>query len=166
MSEFIRKLNAIKSGSSDEWLTPSQERAAKQIRLALQANATVNLFGAAGTGKTFLAWRLSEQLKFPYFAGLAQFMESKVRNRGVIIDNCYSTRSAHRELLKSIGFRGILQAVLVSRRLVRDYTRYVELKLTSEDRERVLRNLTDIGLNVTVQDNESLWAIINPRSVG
>lgn len=64
MSQFVRRLNQIKSNRIPEWLTPSQQEAFFKVKTALRTPSTVNLFGRVGVGKTFLGWTLAHELNF------------------------------------------------------------------------------------------------------
>jgi hypothetical protein len=114
MSSFIHSLNLIKTRRTRAWLTLSQQIAFAAVEKVLQAPSTVNLFGTIGVGKTFLAWMLADQLAYAYLphpGQLEQFEASEIN--GVVLDNCYSSRQAHRNLLKKLRFHQVHYAVLV-----------------------------------------------------
>lgn len=162
MSEFIRALNRIKARRDSSWLTGSQRQALGELKEALRAPGTVNLCGSTGVGKTFLAWTLADELSYVYYPHPSLFEQSENLDvEGVILDNSQSARQAHREVLKTVHFRGVRHAVLITRRLVQDYTHYVELTLTRADIDKVRGSLATIGLFPQPAEVSHLWHLIN-----
>lgn len=163
MSEFVRTLNLIKTHRSAEWLTPSQARALAALKEALRVPGTVNLCGSAGVGKTFLAWMLVDELGYSYFPHLKHFTRTEnVSGPGVVIDNAEPSRQSHRNVLKALQFEDVKRALLITRELIRDYTHYVELSLSSEDWEIVCNNLMSVGCLISDSRVPSLWYLVNP----
>ena len=164
MSDLIRTLNHIKTRRSHTWLTPSQREALIGLRRALQVPGPVNLFGAIGVGKTFLAWTLADELGFSYLPHTAQLKQVEaLSTTGVILDNCHSDRRSHRDILKTLQFLNTSHAVLVTRQMIDDYTHYVELKLTSTDQAKVRDTLEALGLYHEVDQVPHLWHLVNPH---
>lgn len=164
MSDFVRNLNRIKAKRKFDWLTPSQQEAFTAVSKALKIPNSVNLFGREGVGKTFLAWMLADKLGYIYLvhpSHLEQLNPSETA--GVILDNCQSSRQAHREMLKAVRFQQIHHVIFITRQMISDYTHYVELKLTSIDQEQVQQNLTSLGLVTAVRQQPSLWYFVNPQ---
>jgi hypothetical protein len=163
MSRLIRTLNLIKSRRGTEWLTPSQVQALNALKESLRVTGTVNLYGSTGAGKTFLAWALVDELSYAYFPHAACFSLRKIATvPGVVIDNVAPDRYSHRAVLKSLQFEGVRHAVLITRELIRDYTYYVELSLSSEDWEAVRQNLVSIGHPIAGSQGSNLWHLVNP----
>ena len=164
MSDFIRALNLIKTRRNSSWLTDSQREALQALQRALRLPGSVNLCGSPGVGKTFLAWTLADELGYTYFSDIHRFTEAEhLTTAGVILDNCRAERQAHRNTLKALHFRDVHYAVLITREIVCDYTRYVELRLTQADRARVWDNLTSIGLFRKRTETPDLWHLVNPH---
>jgi len=164
VSKFVRTLNLIKTHRNVEWLTPSQSRALAALKSALRVPGTVNLCGPAGVGKTFLAWILADELGYTYFPHQEHFTRAeKVATPGVIIDNGQPNRQSHRNALKALQLRDVARAVLITRELVHDYTRYVELHLSPEDREKVRHNLASVGHFTHNVEVPNLWYLVNPH---
>lgn len=164
VSDFIRNLNRIKANRRFEWLTTSQQEAFTAVTKNLQIPNTVNLFGREGTGKTFLAWMLADKLDYTYLvhpSRLEQLDHSETV--GVILDNCESSRLAHREILKTMRFQQIHHAIFITHKMISDYTHYVELKLTPIDQEQVQQNLASLGMVTAVSQQSSLWHMVNPH---
>lgn len=163
MSEFIRLLNQIKTHRTETWLTPSQVEATAALRESLRIPGTVNLFGSAGVGKTFLGWSLAETAGYtylPHVDHLADFQGTEAE--GLIIDNCPSKRTMHRDICKHLGFKDVRHTVLITRQMVDDYTPYVELKLNEQDWNKVIENLGSVGVFRDSTSASNLWQLLNP----
>ena len=168
MSMLIRTLNLIKTHRDRTWLTPSQTRAFKQIVEALRAPGTVNLCGPVGVGKTFLTWILVDELGYVYLPHIYLLEASEISEApGVIVDNAPSDRTSHRQVLLSLSLKGVRRAVIVTREIVQDYTRYVHMKLMPEDISKVEENLSTVGIKIGKRESRTLWELVNPalRSV-
>ncbi len=163
MSRFVRNLNLIKKHRSAEWLTSSQAQALVALKEVMRVPGTVNLFGLAGIGKTFLAWILADALDYAYFPHLTSFAQTEdIVAPGVIIDNANPSRLSHRSALKILQFEDVRRAVLITRELIRDYTHYVELSLTRRDWDKVCENLASVGCIVSDSRLSNLWYLVNP----
>ena len=166
MSKFIRVLNLIKTHWDVSWLTDSQRQCLEELQFQLRVPRTVNLYGKLGVGKTFLAWALVRESGLVYFSHLTLFLQAegmeKEEDTAIIIDNCPSVRSQHRDVLKALDFRGVKRAVLITPTLIQDYVHYCELLLTRDDISKVWDNLESIGINTEVTDAFSLWSVVNP----
>ena len=164
MGDLIRVLNLIKTRRNPTWLTASQQEALTALREALRIPGTVNLCGAAGVGKTFLAWTLSDELGYTYLPHINRLEQVEdLHTTGVILDNCRPERQAHRNTLKVLRFRNVRHAVLITRQMIDDYTHYVELRLTPADQVKVQGNLTTIGLFREINEAPNLWHLVNPH---
>lgn len=130
----------------------------------LRLPAHINLYGAIGTGKTFLAWFVAEQLGYVYIPHPTKLAASDNPSlAGVVVDNCSSQRSAHRELLKELSFFGINRSLLVTRTMFQDYSYFVHLVLTDEDQIQVRLNVARIGCMLSAENTGNLWSLINSR---
>jgi len=163
MSRFVRTLNLIKTSRSREWLTPSQAEALNRLEQVLRVPSTVNLCGPAGAGKTFLAWLLADLLDYTYFPHLTYFSKAQgIAGPDVIIDNADASKISHRRILKALQFEDVKHAVVITRRLIRDYTYYVELPLTKADWDKACDNLVRVGCLVPSSPSGNLWYLVNP----
>lgn len=162
MSELIRILNSIKINRTGAWLTPSQRNVQAAIKELLRVPQTINLCGRAGSGKTFLAWHLADELGYVYLPHPDHlvYAESLV-SEGLIIDNCRPDRRSHRDVLRILQLNSVLRAIFITRQIIQDYTRYVELKLTFSDQSKVCENLSTVGL-FREPDARNLWNLVNP----
>lgn len=163
MSDFIRLLNQIKTHRTEAWLTPSQAEAKAALCKSLRIPGTVNLFGSAGVGKTFLGWNLAEEAEYtylPHVDRLADFQGAETK--GLVVDSCPFSRAAHRDIRKHLSFKNIHRAVLITRRMIDDYTPYVELILDDRDLDKVIENLGSIGAFRDRASASNLWQLLNP----
>ena len=164
MSDLIRTMNLIKTRRDPTWLTNSQREALAALREALRVPGTINLFGTAGVGKTFLAWTLADELGYTYFPHLDHFERVEdLHTTGIILDNCRPDRQTHRHTLKTLSFQNVRYAVLVTRQMIQDYTHYVELVLTPDDRAKTWENLTTLGIFREGKELPNLWHVVNPH---
>lgn len=164
MSDFIRAMNLLKIHRASGWLTFSQKDALLALQRTLRVPCSVNLFGSAGTGKTFLAWILAAEMDFAYFPHLRHLQKTHdLPETGIIVDNCAPERKAHRNVLKVLSFRDVSHAVLISRQPIRDYTHYVALELTPRDQAHVWHNLMTIGIFRETDIVPNLWHLLNPH---
>jgi hypothetical protein len=162
VSEFIQRTNAIKKGYQPDWLTPSQQTVLEKINELRRVPGTINVVGGIGSGKTFLAWVMANQLSYQYIPSALHITHYDRNYAGAIVDNCHFSRTSHRELLKAIQFEKIPSAVLISRQLIQDYTHYVELSLTPVDQQKVIWNLASVGIITLVErEHSNLWSILN-----
>jgi hypothetical protein len=164
MSDLIRRLNIIKRERRQKWLTHSQKIALSTIRRMLRIPGMVNLYGAAGVGKTFLAWTVADELNYIYLPHPSQlFQLNSSKPEGIILDNSVHTRLAHRELLKELQFLQIARAIIVTRKAIQDYISFVELDLSVSDQVKVIDNLTEVGIITTnTKQFTNLWYLVNP----
>ena len=162
--DFIRALNLIKTRRNPTWLTASQEKAFEELKQLIRVPNTVNIFGATGVGKTFLAWIVADELDYIYFPHLDYLKQVEDLDRKkVILDNCQPSRHAHREALKMISFGNMSHAILITQQMIQDYTHYIELNLTLLDQIKVRENLAQVGLFYEVKEDSSLWNLVNPH---
>lgn len=162
MSEFIRNLNEIKKKHNKFKLTKSQEKAYSEIVSLLQIPRFVNLHGHIGVGKTFLGWRLADNLNWNYIPQIDCL--NKIESEYVIIDNFPSSRQVYRNAIYELSIRGIHKAVFITRKPIEDYVAKVSLSLTKEDIEIAKNNLTlcnTCGI-YTKTTPKNLWYLVNP----
>lgn len=117
MSRMLALLNKLKLQSQPDWLTDTQRSAFEAVCDLLRFPETVNLYGPAGSGKTFLAWTLSRTLELPYFPGPAALDERSERpTPRAIVDNATAGERAVRDLLAVAQRKGAHTLLFVTRR--------------------------------------------------
>lgn len=101
MSIYIQIINKIRPFYDPDWLTPSQKRAYEAICERLWfPSEYLNLYGAPGVGKTFLAWVLFKEQRLFYYPTINWLgRDDRDRIWGVIIDNARSDRKGARETI-------------------------------------------------------------------
>jgi len=165
MNRYVDILNRIRQQVCVDWLTPSQKQAYDKIRSYLQFADEVNLCGAHGSGKTFLAWVFQLEGKADYVVRLEKLYRKLSLNRTIVVDNVGWRRTEAREVLHRCRMLGYEKVILVSVEAVRDDIAHVSLSLTSEDVEKVQQNLQAIRVPPFADNPRSLWEIVSPLHV-
>jgi hypothetical protein len=166
MSQLLTLLNRLKAEARLERLTDSQHTAWQDIRQQLRFPERVNLYGATGAGKTFLAWALANEQNAAFFASPAAFAQSDFVNEQselVIIDNGVSEPGELRQLLAELQMRNGRSALIITH-----YPNQIGLPLiylplpTSQDITIVFRNLSLLEqYSLTPHDEGNLWQIVH-----
>lgn len=100
MSRMLVLLNLLKSQANQGLLTNSQLATSQNVLQLLRFPGTLNLYGPAGSGKTFLAWVLSRSTTIGYYPSPAAFDDRAVRPvDSAIVDNAGATARHVRDLL-------------------------------------------------------------------
>ncbi len=160
MNEFVKNLNEIKKKRNKFKLTKSQQKAYFEILDLLQVPRFVNLHGHAGVGKTFLGWRLADELNWDYIPHISHL--GNVKSECTIIDNFPSDRQTYRDAIYELRTKGISKAVLITRKPIRDYIAHIPLLLTEEDIEIVKNNLAMCAIYIKEITPKNLWYLLNP----
>jgi hypothetical protein len=118
VSQFLALLNRLKQEARLEWLTDSQWVACRLVQQQIRFPERVNLCGATGSGKTFLAWALTNELNAKFFRspevlGQSDFVAEP--SRLAIVDNVVSDTADLRRLLAELQMRNLRSAILVTR---------------------------------------------------
>lgn len=114
------------------WLTPSQKQVWEQIqRFDGPLHRVINVYGAAGTGKTFLGW-LMERLSYATYSTWAS--PSKPLLPRLILDDMVPDRSQTRSLRSLVDQYHIQQLILLSRQRVNEQAMPAfEVRITEDD---------------------------------
>jgi len=146
-------LNArIRDRLSLEWLTPSQAQVWEALhRFDGPPHRVINVYGAEGTGKTFLAWLLERE-------GYATYGLWSKRPRPVLprlsLDNAPSDRLAARDIRPLVDQLGLEQILLFSRVKVDEaFMPALELVVSPDDLECLRGNLFR-HLRITLPDGD------------
>lgn len=118
MSQLLILLNRLKAEARLERLTDSQRVAWNDIRQRLRFPERINLYGAAGAGKTFLAWALAHERNAAFFTSPTALARSGFINepsRLIIVDNGVSEAGAFRRLLAELQMRNGRSALIITR---------------------------------------------------
>lgn len=161
MNQFVDILNRIRQAADLSWLTPSQQEAREAILERLKFLDEVNLWGRPGTGKTFLGWILMKERLADYVPGIQEIQRARAL-RTLVIDNAAWKRSEVRDILYRARQWGYSRVVFLTAEPLEDQVATVELSLTSEDKERVARNLRNIRVIPFTDMPETLWDLVSP----
>jgi len=161
VNRFVDTLNRIRQRVSVDWLTPSQRAAYERLREQLEFLDEVNLWGAHGTGKTFIGWVLHRQGVATYAARLEAF-EPALAERVVVVDNSDWRRRAVRDALHRCREYGYGKVMLISTEPVQEQMASVELRLTADDLQAVAENLRAVGVAPYSDAPKNLWDIVSP----
>ena len=161
MSTLLVRLNQIKAQCDLAWLTPSQQQVWARLHEQLAFGETVNLYGAVGCGKTFLAWLFVKQANATYIAS-RQAIPVKTNEALLVIDNHPDSREAYRESLKTLAYQHQRATVLISRMAIRDDCYRVQLLLTQTELAPVYQRLVLLEPTLPPPRSMSLHHLFNP----
>ena len=118
MSQLLTLLNRLKAEARLERLTVSQQTAWHNIQQQLRFPERINLYGAAGSGKTFLAWALANEQNAAYFVSPEVLFQSNFMNESsqlIIVDNGVSDTGELRRLLAELQMRNGRSTLIITR---------------------------------------------------
>jgi hypothetical protein len=161
VNRFVDTLNRIRQRVSVDWLTPNQRTAYERLREQLEFLDEVNLWGAHGTGKTFIGWVLDRQGLAAY-AARSESVEPASVTRVVLVDNSDWRRRAVRDALHRCREYGYGKVVLISTEPVQEQMASVELRLTADDLQAVAENLRTVGVAPYNDAPKNLWDMVSP----
>jgi len=122
------------------WLTPSQKKVWEQVqRFDGPLHRVINVYGFAGTGKTFLGW-LMERLNYATYSTWTQ--PSKPLLPRLVLDDMVPDRSRTRNLRSLVDQYHIQQLILLSRNRVDELAMPAfEVRITEDDMDVFRANL-------------------------
>jgi hypothetical protein len=161
VNRFVDTLNRIRQRVSVDWLTPSQRAAYERLREQLEFLDEVNLWGAHGTGKTFIGWVLDRQGLAAY-AARSESVEPASVTRVVVVDNSDWRRRAVRDTLHKCREQGYEKVVLISMEPVQEQMATVELRLAGDDLQAVAENLRTVSVAPYTDAPKNLWDMVSP----
>lgn len=134
---YHRKL--LKLAEIGETLTSSQQVVGRFLRREIRDHQQrIDLWGAPGVGKTFLAHHLHHCADGLYFSSVETCSHTEVSpNSVVIVDNAPHDRSSARSIFGDVLWAGASSVVLVTRQPIDDAVRTVELGLTIQELAQV-----------------------------
>lgn len=161
MSVYIQWINLIKEKSTEQWLTEGQRKVYDKIVSEWLGAPFVNLCGAPGCGKSFVARLLAKDKGYVYTHDL-QTAQHGAKN--VVIDNAEYTR-----LMRPIAqFLNLGRVIVVTRRPVSDPMPRAEVKLGEKDVRQFLHNLythCGVSFNLTKPRGTDLARIIRAEVI-
>ena len=134
---YHRKLLAL--AETNETLTASQQAVCQFLQQEIRDyQQRIDLWGAPGVGKTFLAHHLHHCADGLYFSSVETCSHTEVSpNSVVIIDNAPHDRSSARSIFGDMLWAGASSVILVTRQPINDAVRSVELGLTVQELAQV-----------------------------
>lgn len=131
--------NQIKRLSDAAWLFPSQTAVYQEMLPFLGSiHRIINLYGAQGTGKTFLAHVLCKEGQVEYVPSPELI---QLASHPLVIDNAPFERTAARSMRNQMRRHNLQQVILITRYRVEDDVPAFALKLTTEDVDCFRANL-------------------------
>jgi ATPase subunit of ABC transporter with duplicated ATPase domains len=162
MSELAYRLNTIKRLCSLDWMTPSQRLVWTGIQERLQLGDVVNVYGQAGSGKTFLCWLLIKEQNAVYAPTLAALPKALATSSLLIIDNQLPGREAFRTLLTHLSAQQRQQTIVITQTAIYDDCYKAALSFTDADHRCVQQKLATLDLEVPIRTGGTLHHLINP----
>lgn len=134
MSQYIRLLNTIKERATAAWLTDRQRVVFDGILARWLSLPFVNVWGAPGCGKSFVAQILVKTHNYVYKRDL-QSLKEKATN--VVVDDAHYTRLMRVEARE----QDLGRIILLTERPISDPMPKIELRLEERDVNQCLHNL-------------------------
>jgi len=168
VSKWLTLLNELKGRSPRDYFTETQLAMYQKLieRLDLPGQI-VNLSGAHGAGKTFVAWGLSrisgaQYLPMPNML-YDETTQYNLEGGTVLIDNAPTQEEDVRQLLAQCGLLNINSVMMITVRPVSLKMHRMELTLpTLTETDRVLKNLRHLGFYsyVSLPPESNFWQIL------
>lgn len=159
MSEFARTIDRIRNNMSESWLTDSQSAVWTQLKKLMgPPYYVVDIYGAAGTGKTFLGWLLEKQGLAIYARADEAPWQSWQGQSLVVLDDHDSSRRAVRSLRSQLQLWGIGQAIVLTRQRAQDDIPCLHLAVTERDIQIAKATLyRELEVVIPEGDHRNLW---------
>jgi hypothetical protein len=140
MSSYEILTARIRDRLSSEWLTPSQKMVWERLRqFDGPPYRVINIYGAEGSGKSFLAWVMEREQYASYSIWGRDYHPSFSR---LVLDDAVTEREATRELRPLVDRLKLKQIILVTRSSVDERAMPAfELRINNEDLEHMRANL-------------------------
>ncbi len=167
MNRLVALLNRLRAEAKWSWLTESQRVASEQLIDFFRVNDAVNLFGAHGVGKTFLAWVWCKEWQRFGFGRIAYFpfaslIAPKGNCRLAIVDNLLSHRDVIRDAIRRSRICGYERVLLITVHAAADQLPKVRLDLTEADIEQISERLRRLGSPPYTDQPRNLWELVVP----
>ena len=135
MSLYTRWLNLIKERAEESWLTPHQSEVYARLLEGFSSHPFVNVHGASGAGKSFIARLLAKAQGYALAVELDQVPDGTTQ---IILDDATYSRSLRPVYrAKSLG-----RVILMTEQPIREAMARMELQLDESDVRQFRRNLS------------------------
>lgn len=161
MSLYVSWVNRIKEKADDSWLTDSQREVYERILSRWQAHSFINLYGASGSGRTFVARLLAKKHGYAYTHDMEEAPEEASQ---VIVDDAHYSRAMR---LIARG-KNLGRVLLITSRPVQEAMPKVKLELDEKDVRQFQATLAhecDIVFTETIPQGVDLSDIIRKEVV-
>lgn len=136
MSLYVIWINLIKEKATESWLTDSQRKVYDALIEHWGSHPFVNLYGALGSGKSFIARILAKERNYRFVQDLAQAPQGTAQ---VVLDDAVYSRSL-RPLARDLNLGRV---VLITEMPIRDAMPKVSLELSAHDVRQFCANITE-----------------------
>jgi MoxR-like ATPase len=161
MSLFTTWINLIKERATEAWLTEHQREAYEAILNRWRTADFVNLYGAQGSGKSFIARLLANAHDYAYVQALTQ---APAQAAQVVLDDAQYNRTMRPEA-RALGLGRV---ILITETPISEAMPRFELVLDERDVSQFTRALSDycdIIFTATVPEGTDLARIIRREVV-
>jgi hypothetical protein len=165
MSQWLRLVNEIKQRAPQEYFTPTQRVVYDELVDRLQfPTQRLNLYGAPGTGKTYLAWGLVRALDAVHVPAPSHVRKLDGRPLPILIlDNAPTYEDEVRGLLADAALIGADSVLFITHKPTALRMRQIYLAPpTLEDLRHVARTLGRLGFYEvkTPPPSSNLWQLL------
>lgn len=165
MNEWLRLVNEMKRRAPQEYFTPTQRAVYDALVDRLQfPNQRINLYGASGTGKTYLAWglvRAFEAVHVPVADRLREFDGQPMPI--LILDNAPIYEDEVRGLLSDAALMDAGSVVFISHKPMALRMHQIQLDFpTSDDVRHIARTFGRLGFYEVsaLPPSPNLWQLL------
>jgi hypothetical protein len=160
LSRYLELSNYIKTNCSKRWLTNSQIEVWNLLSDLLKSQTFINLYGASGSGKTFLGWLFHKEGIVEYIPHISCLREySRIVNTVYMIDNVLEERNEFRKVLKESQLLGIPKVIAISRYPIDDQIPSIQLCCTDEDIRKAAENLKGFDSIPNLDEIINFWQL-------
>ena len=159
VSKFAKTINLIRANLTETWLTDLQNKVWMQLnKLMGPPYYVVNIYGATGTGKTFLGWLLQKQGRAIFADAADPSWQSWKGQSLIVLDDYDSSRRAVRSLRSQLQLWNIGQAIVLTRQKAQDDIPCLHLAVTDRDIQIVKATLyRELGVIIPEGNHRNLW---------
>ena len=164
MTQYANFINTLKSQCDKSWLTPSQRSIFDKLASGFTTQRVVNVYGAEGTGKTFLGWVLEKEGIGRYFLNVENLRQYNPDSERMVavIDNFPADRKAHRDFRSKMLDMGVERSVVLTQFAIPDDIPKLLLEFREEDRNQFKHTCySKARLQITVEsDRDNMHSLI------
>jgi len=167
MTQYANFINTLKSQCDKSWLTPSQRSIFDKLDSGFTTQRVVNVYGAEGTGKTFLGWILEKENMGKYFVNVEDLKQYLISNHGpngivAVIDNFPADRKAHRDFRSKMLDMGVERSVVLTQFAIPDDVPKLLLEFRDQDRQHFKHTCySKARLQITVEsERDNMHSLI------